>query len=237
MLAPDAGVEVARREKIVALLPMRHHSVRVPGKNFRELGGVPLYHHIVRTLIACPSIAQIVIDTDSDVIREDAQSTFPQVKVLERPEHLRGDAVPMTEILYHDASQMPSDYYLQTHSTNPLLKAETVERALNCWRTEGHLYDSLFAVTRVQARLWDSTMRPINHNPWVLLRTQDLPPIYMENSNLYIFRADLIKLTRRRIGDRPKLFEIDPLEAIDIDDERDFAFAELLMRVKQSANR
>lgn len=221
---------------VVALVPMRHHSARVPGKNFRELGGMPLYHHIVRTLMECPSISQIVIDTDSDVIRENAQSTFPQVKILERPEHLRGDDVPMTEILCHDASQVASDCYLQTHSTNPFLTAGTVERALNCWRAERHLYDSLFAVTRLQARLWDSTARPINHNPWLLLRTQDLPPIYMENSNLYIFPGDLLKLSRRRIGDRPKLFEIDPLEAIDIDGERDFKFAQMLMRIRQSAN-
>lgn len=216
---------------------MRHHSARVPGKNLRELGGVPLYHHIVRTLMACPGIAQIVIDTDSGVIREGVQSTFPQVQVLERPEYLRGDDVPMTEVLYHDASQVSSDCYLQTHSTNPFLTAETVERALKCWRTERHLYDSLFTVTRLQARLWDSAARPINHNPSVLLRTQDLPPIYVENSNLYIFPADLIRSTRRRIGDRPRLFEIDPLEAIDIDDERDFTFAQLLMRVKQNTDR
>jgi len=77
-----------------------------------------------------------------------------------------------------------------------------------------------------------STVRPVNHNPWVLLHTQDLPPLYMENSNFYVFTADLIKSTRRRIGDRPKMFEIHPLEALDIDDEQSFALAEQLMHVK-----
>lgn len=220
-------------EKVVALLPMRHHSVRVPGKNLRTLGGVPLYHHVVRTLLACPSISQIVIDTNSDPIRRDVEGHFPQVRVLERPAHLCGDAVPITEILSYDASQAPADLYVQTHSTNPFLKSETVERALEFWRQERELYDSLFGVTRVQARFWDGTARPLNHNPWVLLRTQDLPPWYMENSTLYIFSSELMKASRRRIGDRPRLWEVEPLEAVDIDEERDFAFAELLIQARQ----
>jgi CMP-N-acetylneuraminic acid synthetase len=223
----------ARQGEIVALLPMRHHSVRVPGKNLRKIGGVPLYHHIVRSLLTCPSISKIVIDTDSPAIREDVQSVFPQITVLWRPEHLRGDDVPMTEILFHDASQIPAECYLQTHSTNPFLMSGTIEGALASWRSERNIYDSLFGVTRVQARLWDGTARPLNHNPWLLLRTQELPPLYIENSTLYVFPAQLICSTHRRIGDRPKLFEVDPLEAIDIDNEQDFNFAEAVVRSRQ----
>ena len=208
---------------------MRHHSVRVEGKNYRNLGGVPLFHHILRTLGSCGSVSCIVLDTDSPVIREDVRKNFPQVKLLERPEHLRGDDIPMTEILFHDAAQFPADYYIQTHSTNPFLKPETIENALRCWREVRHNHDSLFSVTRIQARLWDSTMRPLNHNPWLLLRTQDLPPVYLENSNFFIFPAELIRSTRRRIGDRPKPFEVDALEALDIDEESSFVLAERLM--------
>jgi len=224
-------------EGVVALVPMRHHSVRVKGKNYRELGGIPLFHHILRTLESCPSISKTVIDTDSDVIRDEVRKHFPNVMLLERPEHLRADDVPMTEILCHDAAQVPSDVYLQTHSTNPFLRAETIESALECWREVRHIHDSLFAVTRIQARLWDSTARPVNHNPWLLLRTQDLPPLFLENSNFYIFSAELIRSSRRRIGDRPRLFEIPPLESIDIDDQEGFEFAEMVMRLKQSRAR
>ena len=69
----------------------------------------------------------------------------------------------------------------------------------------------------------------LNHDPKVLLRTQDLPPIYEENSNLYLFTAEQIA-GGRRMGDRPILFEIDPLEAVDIDEEPDFVLAEALDR-------
>ena len=64
-------------EKIVALVPMRHDSVRVPGKNYRPIAGKPLYHHILETLLACPEITQVVVDTDSPVILKDWQKTSP----------------------------------------------------------------------------------------------------------------------------------------------------------------
>ena len=65
--------------KIVALVPMRHHSQRVPGKNYRLLAGKPLYQHIIETLLACPEIDQVVVDTDSPPIIEGLRQDFPQV--------------------------------------------------------------------------------------------------------------------------------------------------------------
>lgn len=219
---------------VVALVPMRHHSERAPGKNYRPLGGVPLFHHIVRALLECPSVTQVVIDTDSDVIAGDVRRHFSQVRLLERPAHLCGDAVPMTDILWHDVEQVPAAWYLQTHSTNPFLRAETIERALQAWWEAQPVHDSLFTVTRLQARLWDHRGHPMNHDPAVLRQTQTLEPVYVENSSLYVFPASLIRSRRRRIGERPLLFELDPLEAIDLDEERDLAMAELLMQAKMS---
>jgi CMP-N-acetylneuraminic acid synthetase len=226
---------VAQSQSVVALVPMRHHSVRVPQKNYRNLAGAPLYHYVVRTLIDCPSVSQIVIDTDSPAITEDCRRHFPSVRLLERPEHLRADDVPMTEVLLHDVSQVPSDRYLQTHSTNPFLTATTIERAIAQWGEDARKPDSVFSVTRIQARLWTSALRPLNHDPTVLLRTQDLAPIYLENSCFYLFTAALLLKTHRRIGDRPAVFEMDPLEAIDIDDEGTFRMADALMRAGVSA--
>ena len=90
------------------------------------------------------------------------------------------------------------------------------------------LYDSLFSVTRIQSRLWDSLARAINHNPAILLRTQDLPPVYEENSCLYIFTKEVLERRHNRIGERPLMFEIDRIESWDIDEEQDFRIAEIL---------
>jgi CMP-N-acetylneuraminic acid synthetase len=216
-------------EKIVALVPMRHDSQRVPGKNFRPLAGRPLYHHILTTLLACPEIGEIAVDTDSPEIAAGLEAGFPTVTILERPEHLRSGDVPMNEVLIHDTEQVQADFYLQTHSTNPLLRPETISNAIRSLLENYPAYDSLFSVTRWQTRLWDSSGRAINHNPDVLLRTQDLPPVFEENSCLYIFTRGTLLERRNRLGERPILYEIEAAEAWDIDEEIDFTIVNFLL--------
>jgi CMP-N-acetylneuraminic acid synthetase len=216
------------KHHVVALVPMRHHSERVPGKNYRPFAGQLLYHHIVNSLLGCPLIDKIVINTDSPVIMEDASKHFPQVQLLNRPEDLRADTVPMNDILLYDISKVDSDYYIQTHSTNPLLRTETITRAVKLFLDSFPTCDSLFSVTRLHTRLWDSKAKAINHDPAVLLRTQDLPAIYEENSCLYLFGKNVLKTGGNRIGERPLMFEMDSNEAWDIDEELDFKIAEFL---------
>ena len=219
-------------EKIVALVPMRHESVRVPGKNYRPMTGKPLYHYILETLLSCPEIAKVVVDTDSPVILAGLAKDFPQVVALERPQDLRADTIPTNEILVHDTTLVPADLYLQTHSTNPLLLPQTISRAIAALRAVYPAYDSLFSVTRLQNRLWDELGRAINHNPAVLLRTQDLPPVFEENSCLYLFTRQTLISRRNRLGERPLMFEIPADEAWDIDEELDFTIAETLLRAR-----
>ena len=216
--------------KIVALVPIRHHSQRVPGKNYRPLAGKPLFHHILSTLLACPEISQVVVDTDSPPVMDGLRQHFPSVHILERPEALCADSVPMNEILMYDTSQVEADLYLQTHTTNPLLRQETVSRAIQTLLASYPAYDSLFSVTRLQTRLWDQLGRAINHNPAILLQTQDLPPVYEENSCMYIFNRETLLKRRNRLGERPLMFEIEAAEAWDIDEELDFAITDFLMK-------
>jgi CMP-N-acetylneuraminic acid synthetase len=220
--------------KIVALVPMRHDSQRIPGKNYRLLAGKPLYYHIIETLLICPEIAEVVVDTDSSTIMEGLARYFPQVRVFERPQQLRPGEISMNEVLLYDTSQVDADFYLQTHSTNPLLRAETISGAIHFMQDRYPEYDSLFSVTRVQTRLWDAAGLPINHDPDLLLRTQDLPPVYEENSCLYIFTREALVTRRNRIGVHPYLFEINAIEAWDIDEEEDFKIVDLLRRESTS---
>ena len=214
---------------------MRHHSQRVPGKNYRPLAGKPLFHHIIETLLAVSEINEVVVDTDSEPIKDGLQKYFTQVKLINRPEHLRADDVPMNDILIHDTDQVQADFYLQTHSTNPLLKPETVSRAIQLLITNYPKYDSLFSVTRLQTRLYDQHGQAINHNPRELIQTQDLPPIYEENSCIYIFNRENLLAKRHRISDHPLMFEIDADEAWDIDEELDFEICDFLLK-RQSKN-
>lgn len=208
---------------------MRHHSQRVPGKNYRILAGTPLFHYIIETLLAVPEIDQIIVDTDSNPVMDGLRVDFPQVKIIERPETLRADDVPMNDILIYDTDQIQADFYLQTHSTNPLLKPGTVSRAIQSLLTNYLDHDSLFSVTRLQTRLYDQQGRAINHDPLVLIQTQDLPPVYEENSCLYLFTRENLLKRHHRIGAKPIMFEIDPAEAWDIDDQLDFDICDFLL--------
>ena len=228
--------------KIAALVPMRHQSQRVPGKNYRSLAGKPLFHHIIETLLEVSETIkgrdielEIVVNTDSAPVMADLRKDFDIVRVIERPERLRANDLPMNEILAYDTSKIEADFYLQTHSTNPLLRAGTVIRAIDTFLSQYPTYDSLFSVTRLQTRLWDPLGRAINHNPAILLQTQDLPPVYEDNSCLYIFTRKTLGERRIRIGERPLMYEIDAAEAWDIDEELDFEIVNLLMQ-KRLAN-
>ncbi len=217
------------KPEIVALVPMRHHSERVPGKNYRPCAGRPLFHHIVHTLEACNHISSILVDTDSPAIQDGLREHFPSVRIIDRPAHLRDGNTPMNEVLLHDTAEVPADFYLQTHSTNPLLRTQTVDRAIQTLLENTPMYDSLFSVTRQQTRFWDALARPLNHNPNILLRTQDLPPVYEENSCIYIFTREILVQRRNRIGARPYMFEVGPAEAWDIDEELDFEIVSWLL--------
>ena len=221
--------------RTVALVPMRHSSERVVGKNYRPLGGRPLYQHIVGALLAVPEIDQVVIDTDSDVIRDDATAAFPEVVVLERPEHLRAGEIPMNDVLLNTITQLDADRFLQTHSTNPFLRPGTVSAALQRLDAAPE-HDSLFSVTRFQARFWTAAGEALNHDPNELLRTQDLDPIYLENSCIYVFTRDVLTQRHNRIGWRPLLFEVPADESLDIDEEPDFALAERFWAMNESAS-
>jgi CMP-N-acetylneuraminic acid synthetase len=220
-------------EKIVALVPMRHHSQRVEGKNYRLLAGKPLYQHIIETLLSVPEISSVVVDTDSEPVLTGLQENFPRVTLLPRPENLRADTVSMNAILLYDTSRVQADFYLQTHSTNPLLRPETVSSAIRAFLADYPQHDSLFSVTRLQTRLYDQNGNALNHDPEVLIQTKDLAPVYEENSCMYIFTRENLERRSNRLGDRPLMFEIDAAEAWDIDEELDFSITDFLMGLRK----
>ncbi|MGR8919447.1 MAG: acylneuraminate cytidylyltransferase family protein [Gammaproteobacteria bacterium] len=215
----------------VALLPMKAHSERVPGKNFRRLGDKPLFRWVLDTLLAVDEIDLVVINTDAR--RELAAAGFeasPRVLIRDRSAALCGDLVSMNLILADDIAAVPAATYLMTHTTNPLLSVATVTDALAQFRAAhaAGRCDSLFSVTKFQTRFYRADGSAVNHDPDELIRTQDLEPWYEENSNLYLFTADSFSRTNARIGRRPMLYETPASESIDIDDQEDWRIAEAM---------
>ena len=213
---------------VAALVPMKGHSERVPGKNRRNFAGKPLFHHILHTLQETYVIDEILVNTDSEAIAAEAAGKFSKVRIIERPQELCGDFVSVNKLIAYDMAQSQADIFVQTHATNPLLCGDTVSQALQQFASSEN-HDSLFGVNRIQSRLYFPDGRAINHDPTELARTQDLPPVYEENSCLYVFTKESFKAAdERRIGNQPIMFETKRIESIDIDDEFTFGLAELL---------
>ena len=214
---------------LVALLPMKHISRRVPEKNYRLFGkNLVLFEHILIKLLQCSTIDKVVIDTDSDIIKGICKQKYPDVIVIDRIPELAEDHTSMNDVIKYDMDMIDSKFFLQTHATNPLLSSTTLRKGISLFFGNYPKYDSLFSVTRLQTRLWDQNAHPVNHNLNILARTQDLPPIYEENSCMYIFNKDIFLKNDNRIGHNPYLFEIDPIEAQDIDNEFEFKLSETI---------
>ena len=219
-------------EKIsfTVLLPMKGHSERVKNKNMRFFSGQPLCTYVLNMLTQCKYVSQVFVDTDSEVIEHFIRQHFMDVQIIKRPKLLCGDMVSMNDIIKYDMSLIGEKHYIQTHATNPLLKAHTLDRACKKYIEGINVYDSLFSVNRIQTRLYDAGGRAVNHNPDVLQRTQDLSPLYEENSNFYIFSPESFRKRNTRIGEKPLMMEISKLESVDIDEEQDFILAEQLYK-------
>lgn len=212
-----------------ALISMKGHSARVPHKNIRDLAGKPCFYWIVSALLDAKKVSHILIETDDDNIEEVSRRHFPDITVLRRPDRLKGDYVSMNPLIEYHLQHSEDEVFLQTHSTNPLMRPETIDRAIEAYFAPGD-HDSLFAVTAMQTRLYWPDGRAVNHDPTEMLPTQELPPIYEENSCIYVFSRSSFAAARHRVGKTPVMFPTPPLESVDIDEEHDFAYCEFLMR-------
>lgn len=223
------------KKRIVALLPMKAHSERVSGKNFRLFAGKPLFQWVLDTLLIVQCIDEIVINTDArSILVQNGLVETTRITVRDRKPELCGDSVSMNCILRDDVDNVPADIYFMTHVTNPLISAATIQSALQMFivaneRKEG---DSLFSVNRFQTRFYRRDGSAINHDPEKLVRTQDLEPWFEENSNLYIFTQESFRTRGARIGNKPIMYETPRYESLDIDDQGGWDVAELVCRVR-----
>lgn len=231
--------------KLIAIVPIKHHSSRVPNKNFRILGDKPLFHHILGTLVKSKLFDSILVDTNSPIIKQGCETRFPEVTILDRPIALCDDNTSTNLLLSHildtynchPDSEIRSTIYFQTHVTNPFLEVNTIRTAIDKFIANlgTAKYDSLFSASKHQIRLYNSKGEAVNHISSELIPTQNLEPLYEENSCMYVFTAESFKKRQHRIGLTPYMYTIDSrIESLDIDWEEDFQIAEAIYKNKMA---
>jgi N-acylneuraminate cytidylyltransferase len=212
---------------ISALLPMKGHSERVPSKNIKPFAGKPLCHYVLNALQQSRYVKEILIDTDSDQIKSLVQNEFSKVVIVDRPQAICGTKVPMTPIIEHDLTIAKYEHFIQVHATTPLLCSVTIDAAIECYLqklSQGN--DSLMGVNKYQTRFYNAIGKPINHDPAIMVPSQDMPPMFEDNSCFYINSKTVFYSRRDRVGSAPVFYEVPKLEAIDIDDNEQFLMAE-----------
>jgi CMP-N-acetylneuraminic acid synthetase len=208
-----------KRKKVVAFVPIKLNSQRLPNKNILPIAGHPLCWHILNSLQKIERIDEIYVFCSDEVILE----YIPENTIfLKRDVSLDGNLVKGFEIYNAFINQVDADIYILAHTTSPFIKYETMSTALNKILNDGH--DSAFSAQRMQIFAWYNG-KPINYDINDVPRTQDMEPIYIETSAFFMFEKEIFTKHNRRIGFRPYIQEVDNIEAVDIDTKEDYDFA------------
>ncbi|MBR4761915.1 MAG: acylneuraminate cytidylyltransferase family protein, partial [Clostridia bacterium] len=160
----------------------------------------------------------------------DVKNYIPDtVKFLKRPAWLDGDLVKGFDIYREFIKTVDADVYVLAHTTSPFIKRESVENALGNVLSGEH--DSAFSAERIQTFAWYKGA-PVNYDLNDVPRTQDMEPIYVETSAFFIFKKEIFTVHNRRIGYKPFIQEVSGIEAVDIDEKKDYEFAKLLAKAE-----
>lgn len=219
---------------IYAIVPIKHNSERVPGKNYKDFNGKPLFYWIINTLLNCNYINKIIIDTDSPTIKKLVPMYFEnsdKIILYDRPKHLLGGHIPTNDLFINVIKdlKLDADYYFQTHTTNPILKTTTINDAIETFLTKNKEgYESMFSVKTHYTRFYDKNGNDMNHDRFKLIPTQELDPIYEENSCMYVFTKKSLFKYNARIAKNAYMYKMNDIESTDIDWPNDFKLAEML---------
>lgn len=211
--------------RIACFIPIKANSERVPGKNFRNLCGKPLYYYIITNAIKAQCFDDIYVDTNSDEIKQFCEELG--VKTIERKDELTKNTANGNDLLNYHYEKFPSyDYYFQLFATAPFLQPESIAKAVNTL-VGSNIYDSTFTAIREHGFYWFNKT-PINYRPCILPRSQDMEPVYEETTGLYGMSKDALKHYHCRIGAKPYICEVSKFEAVDINTEEDLKIAEFI---------
>lgn len=210
--------------KIIALVPVKKYSNRVPNKNFSKFyDGKSLLKITLEKLSRIDLIDSIFVFSSSEIDSSELEET--RALYLNRSPSLDTDLTSMNQIIEEFISKVNADIYVLIHVTSPFISEIAIQKGINSILEDG--YDSSFSVIRKQEFYWNEKNEP-NYNLDFIPRTQDLPPIYIETSGFYAFRKDVFVKYYRRIGVTPYMVNIGNIEAIDIDDVDDYKLAQIV---------
>ena len=213
---------------VIAMVPVRAGSTRVPNKNTRPFGFTNLLQLKLKLLKEIVGISQIVVSTDCEI---SADIAFKEgANVQWRNKYFAGSDVTNDQHWYHIAQTTPGDIVFLAQVTSPLLRVSSMQSALNSF-LDGGTHDSINSVSAEKKFLWKGS-KPINYDIDATPKSQDLPEIVSLNFAITIIARAKMMERKNVVGNKPKFFQLDKVESLDVDDLIDFKVAELMFQEK-----
>lgn len=212
--------------KTVVLVPAKLKSDRVPFKNIKNLGGTPLVNYTLRTLNKVSSINEISLFASESSICKYIQHGL-KYKFVKRPDTLDMQETSIQDIIREFLKINDAETIVLFHITSPFVRPETIAECIE--KVNSGEYESAFTAYEVRKFCWFQG-NPLNYSfDKPTPRTQDIDPIIIEQSSLYVFKREIFERTGQRICSKPYIKSIDHFEGHDIDTPEDFRVAELIV--------
>lgn len=212
--------------KTIAIMPIKLNNERLPGKNTKLLGDIPLIQYQLKALEESGEFDSINVYCSSEEIKEFLPDSVTFVK---RPEYLDLPSSNFNQIFNSFINEIDSDIYVYAHATAPFVSVDTIKECIEA--VKSGKYDSAFCAVKIQDYLWVDG-KPMNFDAKNLPRSQDLKPIFRETSGVYVIPKEMYKKYRRRVGEHPYIKKVSFKESVDINNPEDFRLAQMLINIE-----
>lgn len=211
--------------KIIAVIPARAGSVRVPHKNIRSFNNTCLLVIKIRTLKKVKYIDEIIVNSDCDKILKIAKKEG--VKVVKRSPEFATSLTNGNDFISCLVNNIDGEHFLYASCMSPFLKSSTYDKMINIYLNSN--YDSVLSSKKIIEYMWLNN-KSINYNVNNSPNSQDLPVIYGLTFGMCLLPVKLAKQLKYFVGNNPYFFEVTELESFDIDTQYDFDVAELIAK-------
>ena len=216
---------------LVFFMPIKINSTRVKNKSIKTLDGRPLFCWSLETLDKL-GVPIYVFSSDCNILKQKLDFNSKNIFFLDRDKRLDYDDVVGIQIYKEFKKLIPSKNYILTHCTSPFIELASYQKAIDLLFKDN--FESIITVKKIKTFCWYNDKK-INFS-LPRQKTQDLLPVLVETSGMYGYKYDVLD-SNSRSSENCKLVELSDIEAIDIDDDEDFRYADIIINyIKQSKN-
>ncbi len=219
---------------IVAIIPARGESKRIPRKNVLPFAGIPLIAHSILHASGARLVDRVYVTTDDEEIKKVAEHYG--ASVIDRPKEFSGDRSTSEDALKHalgvikENDSINPDYVVFLQCTSPLREDDDIDNAIE--KIRNGKADSLFSVCRNHGLIWakkGDNLTALNYDSQNRKMEQDMDEQYRENGSIYIFKPDVLEKHNNRFAPNNTIYEMSFVNSFQVDTEDDVKIVNLLL--------